>query len=967
MNCQDFEKYLIDYFEEDLDKAQCLELVAHTESCESCRREFEAYQLQEQQLRKYFELRTAQAMKMENPVPVPAAKVVDMRPVHLRRAAWAVAALLMVGLSLGVWSIYRDVVPTGSRVLASAKMVEGKVLLFSEKGSELLVAGGTVRQDQKVKVANGGYLALELPDGNIIEARGGTQFRLRDYPQRLEVAMGRGEVWAHLNTPPEKRFEVVTAHLRAVAVGTIFHVQEALDSSVVTVAKGTVGVEYNGQLTEVTPLQAFSSEYGVERVAYAVGVAWSQFQGNLGNVMAPREAGGESVTPVLSVEQVGASASRSLPAVSRSIAAFLPRDTLYLFLIHDWEGQIQEFHGTDYQALLNEPAVREWWNSVGGQKVLDEFLSESRLFEVLEIAKLLRGQAAVSVTADGEFLVLADCKGNEMEVQGRINLFREEEMEAKGIEYGEDVELEMDKHVMVIGERLVISSSAELLTSTRDGILMNQATGFQSSEFYMKVTGELSANPRFLFAVNLKGQVSVISDKQGIKDDPEADAAFKLMGLTSIDYLLLSPGFSGRGMNQAARLAFGEEGRKGAMNWLAEPAPMRGLDFFAPDIPFFISAIARNPYQVMLDYLEYVEAAQPEESFLKTLDFTAKNQEFFDSFGGEIAIGIDRPILPVPNLKIAIEIADPRAFRVGFDKLIDAWQDELLRQGLASTLEFTEHRGRVIQTLIVDTKFIKMRPSWAFIDDFLIAGPGPQYLRHSIDVYESGHSIANDSQRMLPLLPSREDMNFSFLAYQDVAQLVPDLLNHVIGLKSGLGDFVKLPDFGFIGDYRAPSVAYGFARKDCIDLHFSAPDGLDLNFGLAAPFMAKWLMPRTDIGAVVGKVAEAQVVLDAAAVQVRIFVAKNGRLPKSIEEMYVSPEPRGALEPVDPFDADGLPVRLVLGAEGQLLTLYSIGPDGVDDGAGVEYKVGEKYDGPGDIIVQLSLEELLAGSGIIAE
>ena len=51
-----------------------------------------------------------------------------------------------------------------------------------------------------------------------------------------------------------------------------------------------------------------------------------------------------------------------MSAVSRSIAAFLPQDTLYLFLIHDWEGQIQE----DQEVILiakttekNVPALKE--------------------------------------------------------------------------------------------------------------------------------------------------------------------------------------------------------------------------------------------------------------------------------------------------------------------------------------------------------------------------------------------------------------------------------------------------------------------------------------------------------------------------------------------------------------------------------------------------------------------------------
>ena len=116
---------------------------------------------------------------------------------------------------------------------------------------------------------------------------------------------------------------------------------------------------------------------------------------------------------------------------------------------------------------------------------------------------------------------------------------------------------------------------------------------------------------------------------------------------------------------------------------------------------------------------------------------------------------------------------DKYKFRMGLDQLVEKMRAEFEKSDRLTSLEVTPYKERAIYSLSVDLIGggpIKISPAWAFVDDYFIAGPGPAFVRNSIDVYDSGHSIANDSERLLPLLPGGADMHFSLLIYQDVAQ-----------------------------------------------------------------------------------------------------------------------------------------------------------------------------------------------------
>jgi hypothetical protein len=898
----------------------------------------------------------------------------------------------------------------GGAQLAIIKEIEGRVLTLSKGMPVPAAPGDPLRQSQRIKVASGGYLSLGLPDGNIIEAKGGTQLALNEYADRFEVAMDRGQVWAHLPSKPAKRFTIRTAHLVAAATGTVFGVAEGLDRSEVSVARGTVIVESSGTWTTLPQGETYTSRQGAEAGSPRVDgatksdgatnsspsvsspsqmIAWSHYKEDLAALQSAQQAVAQtSEMPLrLASSDTGQPVGPQDSALStqHSALSYMPDDTRYLLEIPDVRVFAKEFQSSDYAALGKNEAIRQWWLAVGGPRILEDISKEIPLNELAGIARCMEGPLTVGVNRQGQPLLLADCGANAAQV--RLLL---EEAIAKAQATGRvgapgsggdtrDPANEIRSRVLVSDRWLVVSTSPELAQDTFQRLTSNRPTGFTQSAFCGKLRRD-APNPRFMIAANLEGQVAdwiKYAKERSLTHDfaPTLD----LLGFRSLDYLLLSPDFAGHGMNQAARLAFGPEGRDGVMNWLAEPSPMRGLNFFSPDVHVFASAIVRNPYQMFLDYLLYLQATGQENDFRQALEVVAKREDFLKSFGGEIAIGIDSPVLPVPNVKIAIEVSDHEAFQKGLDQIVADLLRAFERQGAIAIVEDVMHKDRTIYTLVVDG--LPFTPAWTFVDSYFIAGPGPQFVRNSIDVYESRHSIASDS-RLAALLPGNLDMNFSMLLYQDLARSIPAVFREKIAPKlnagvdaatSGTAPVFRLtPVFDVFQNCRAPGVAYAFARPQCVDLYLSAPAGLDFNLGVGVPLVANWLAPRTSIGLIVQRVAQAQFGLEQLQKAALKFQSENGRLPASLAELDDPPGKYLDSIPADPFapeessgdmtrfggmNRDRVPrtqtLRLIQGPEPGRITFYSIGPDGVDNQGQTEYSIVRQYDGPGDIVIRV--------------
>jgi hypothetical protein len=350
------------------------------------------------------------------------------------------------------------------------------------------------------------------------------------------------------------------------------------------------------------------------------------------------------------------------------------------------------------------------------------------------------------------------------------------------------------------------------------------------------------------------------------------------------------------------------------------------------------------------DYLVYQNTGANQAAPDALRAWFDRHQALFDSFGHEVAFGVDSPILPIPNLELVIEVNDPAACAAQLDQIIETLMAELSAGGRNCRLKETEHKGLKLESLEVDGML--MVPTWSFVDDFLVVGPGPVFVSNTIDVYQSKLSVAHEP-RLLSLLPEQAQTNFSLLVYQDLARSIPELLKTKLLPSLGGEAAGLIPNLDFLESFRAPGIAYAYAQPSYVDFYFSAPAGVDLNVGMAVPLVANWVAPRTAIGQTVDKYAQAEVALQDLAAAAEKFQRQNGRLPDSLAEL-ADPKYIDKI-PADPFAATpGATLLLIKGPQPGQITLYSVGPDGKDDQAQSEVNPDKDVSGPGDIVLRVA-------------
>ena len=940
-----FDELLAEQVAGELDETSRLELLAIVDSDAEAHDAYERWLREDEELTLLF---AADAERFAGPPPAaPPELAAAMAGRRARRGvlvpfAWAAAALIMIVGGFQGWRLYQRQVPRGDALLASVLAVEGRATLLTGAEPVALVPLAELRQDSQIRVGHGGYLALRLTDGNILEARAGSRPALRRFADRTEVRLEQGQIWAHLQAPLDRPFAIATRGMRAVATGTVYGVSAGLSGDIAAVAEGAITVEAEGRTLGLDAGDTFNSRTGQAAPLPDAALDWSRYPENLvalrtsGPVEqavaalqleaaappAPAAAGDEATTGTAPVRTVD------------DLANLLPDTTRAFFAVQDWPAITAGFSGSAYSMLLRQDSIRKWWDTVGGRQVAGEVLDEAQVREIIALARLVDGQLVVGVEAGKQFILIADCHASPDEFRRRLVDVVTGLNQGRTLSPGQ-LEAFFDRVVLRAG-RLVVSSSPELLRATLERLDRGQPTGFTDSGFFRKIETAAGGAP-FVFAVDLAAIFGSV---------PPTDLALQrrlnLAGLSGLDYLVIAPQFRGGGINQAARLGF-QRTRFGALNWLAEPAPMHSLQFFSPETHILAAAVTVSPRMMFFDWLQYL-MGEDVAALERWRLFFDRHEALFDSVGREIAVGIENPILPIPNVRLVAELADPVAFQAHLDALLRALTLEFEAKGRFAYVETTDGGGYSIDSFYVDGWLLQ--PSWAVIDDHLVVGPGPQFVRSAIDLYRTGGSMAR-SARLARLLPARGAPSVSFLLYQDLVKAIPQFLESKVLSRLGPDERGIFPNLSFLERYSAPGVMYAIAAPRHIDLYLNTPDGLDLNLGMTVPLVAEWIKPHPNVGEQINAYADAVVTLES--LGRRLMVDSDNVSWGSATDLGALLGEREAI-PLDPWNR---PLRIAPGPEAGKIVLYSLGPDGVDQGGKTLYDPVGPADGPGDIIMVL--------------
>jgi hypothetical protein len=117
-------------------------------------------------------------------------------------------------------------------------------------------------------------------------------------------------------------------------------------------------------------------------------------------------------------------------------------------------------------------------------------------------------------------------------------------------------------------------------------------------------------------------------------------------------------------MEARAALSF-DPARSGIAAWLANPAAMGSLDYVSPDASTLAAFVVRDPVAIA-DQLAGMAKTTPAglgaEGELRN--------DLAHSLGGEFAVSLDGPLMPVPSWKVVVEVYNPAQLQSVFTRLV---------------------------------------------------------------------------------------------------------------------------------------------------------------------------------------------------------------------------------------------------------------------------------------------------------
>lgn len=236
MTCEKYNKLIEKFIEGTISDGQLAELKTHTETCESCRDQFEHCVLLQDVVKHAFSSQTS----AEQAGAALVARLSEepnlrLRPARFgtvlfvgKRAAIAAGVLLAVGLFLG-FVLGRagksSRVPLTAQVPISIGKMDGTVLVRHE-GSDVwqaLKSGSNVHLGDTFHSAARSACRLEFEDKSTIDIEQNSMLVLKLYNGETQFFLEHGECTASLQSP-HGPFFISTPHGRVEALGTEFTV-----------------------------------------------------------------------------------------------------------------------------------------------------------------------------------------------------------------------------------------------------------------------------------------------------------------------------------------------------------------------------------------------------------------------------------------------------------------------------------------------------------------------------------------------------------------------------------------------------------------------------------------------------------------------------------------------------------------------------------------------------------------------
>jgi hypothetical protein len=234
------------------------------------------------------------------------------------------------------------------------------------------------------------------------------------------------------------------------------------------------------------------------------------------------------------------------------------------------------------------------------------------------------------------------------------------------------------------------------------------------------------------------------------------------------------------GKEMVASAALGFDGpRTGMAADLGDPSPIGSLDYVSSDAIAVLGFVVKDPGAIVDSALSITQGSW--SAARKTLSdehqekgFNVRD-EFAASLGGEFAIAMDGPIMPVPSWKLVTEVYDPGRFQAALQHFVDAHNQQIAHTGNKPIVTGTEVvDGRTYYSIARADSGPIMEAHYTFDRGYLVAGPTRALVAQALRLNTAGTSIKHSS-KFLEMTPRDRHLNFSAVIYQNLGDTLAPL------------------------------------------------------------------------------------------------------------------------------------------------------------------------------------------------
>jgi ferric-dicitrate binding protein FerR (iron transport regulator) len=702
------------------------------------------------------------------------------RPIRHRPLA-AVAVAAAVVAAIGLVAFYG--LQGGAAALPRLSGSEGPAYLVTGEGPRLLGAGDEIPREAAVRTSRTGGAFVELADGSVIEMGERTQLSVAEARRGTTIDLDRGRVIVEAADQRTGQLFVATDDSVISVTGTVFSVNSGRKGSRVSVIEGEVRVDHNGRTEVLRPGQQVSTDPRLEAVALKEEIAWSRNVDRHLSLMTELIDVGREVEAALDPRE---------PRHASPLLELVPEDAVLYAAVPNVSRNVDEAYRTFLDGVAASPVLSEWWNesvaSQGADRRLDAVVEE-----VSELGSYLGDELVVTMSMPPEAdrapggLVMArtgNAQGLRDYLVSRIERLRDAEgteLALRLVETPRAVSDENDPLLVWIHDGLVAASWRP--EPLRQLALRRAAESLEpvDTPFRQRIRRAYREGVEWLMALDVATMTRGAGDAQAAEGDEAAKGAvaLELLGLETAETVVTERKSTPTGTTHRAAISFSGK-RTGLASVLARPAPIGALEMLSPETSAAAAAAMREPADVAREMLVLFDDLFP--GFSDELERIEREQgirvvqDLAEPLGGDVAVALDGPMLPVPAWKLVIEVYDADRLQHAIETIVqqvDAAMSSRLEQDVVLAIEPTTIRSRPAWTIgrAEGTPVV----AYAFVDGYLVATPGPGHLERALRYHDAGARFV-DTDRFDELLPADGHVHVSGLVFQDLGERLGGLI-----------------------------------------------------------------------------------------------------------------------------------------------------------------------------------------------